>query len=93
MPGEGVRVGGAWPVTVARRAATLLSFPLEVPAHRPAHSLAMGPTDIMKDIWGPIICSGQSWEPGMGAAHTVLREGPLSGAYGAEDFEIIILSI
>ena len=90
MPGVGVRVGCVWPVTVARRAAAPLSFPLEVPAHRPAHSLAMGPTDIVKDTRGPITCSGQNWEPGMGAAHTALREGPLYGAYRAEDFEIII---
>lgn len=89
MPGEGVRVGGVWPVTVARRAASPLSFPLEVPTHRPARSLAMGPTDIMKDTRGPITCSGQSWEPGMGTAHTVLREGPLSGAYGVRILRLL----
>lgn len=95
MPGEGVRVGGAWPVTVARRAASPLSFPLEVPTHRPAHSLAMGPTDIMKDeghsgsynlLWSEL----GAWD-GDGT-HSAQGRAPVRSLWG-EDFEIIILSI
>ena len=69
-------------------AATPLFFPLEMSARHLAQSLntVSHRQGITKDTQGPITCPGQNWG-------LLLSEELLLRAYGADDFEIIVLSI